>query len=62
MSCPRTCISEATENEKSTCRTSCSKVERMVHDILRPSPVSAGLILAQADMLAALGTPAMPRL
>ena len=62
MSCPRTCISEATANEKSACHASCSKVDRMVHDILRPSSVSAGLILAQTDMLAALGTPAMPRL
>ncbi len=62
MTCPRTCMNEETAAEKSACRTSCSKVDRMVHDILRPSTASAGLILAQTNMLAALGTSAMPRL
>jgi len=62
MSCPRTCLSEATPNEKSACHTSCSKIDRMVHDILRPSSNATSLILAQTDMLAALGSPAMPRL
>lgn len=62
MACPRTCLSDETASEKSACRTSCSKVERMVHNILRPTAVSVGIIDAQASMLAALGSPAMPRL
>ncbi len=62
MSCPRTCLNDETGTEKSACNTSCSKVERMIHDILRPNAVSVGLIAAQAQMLASLGSPAMPRL
>ncbi|MBL8832438.1 MAG: hypothetical protein JNL71_08610 [Rhodospirillales bacterium] len=62
MSCPRTCLSDQSATGKSACDTSCSKVERMLHNILRPNAVSAGLIDAQIHMLAALGSPSMPRL
>jgi len=62
MSCPRTCLSDQSATGKSACETSCSKVERMLHNILRPNAVSVGLIDAQANLLTALGSPAMPRL
>ncbi|MBI1243966.1 MAG: hypothetical protein GC202_03090 [Alphaproteobacteria bacterium] len=62
MACRNLCTTDRQPSEKLECATACSKVERMVHNILRPSSASVGLIDAQTNMLASLGSSAMPRL
>lgn len=62
MACRNLCTSDRTPSEKADCAAACSKVERMVHNILHPSAASVGLIDAQASLLASLGSAALPRL
>jgi hypothetical protein len=62
MACRNVCTSDRPPAEKPDCAAGCSKVERMLHNILRPSSASLGLIDAQTNLLAGLGSAAMPRL
>lgn len=63
MACPRTCQSDiADPAAQAQCASSCSKVERMVHSLLRPAAASRDLLAAHAAMLASLGSAAQPRL
>jgi len=63
MACPRTCQSDiANPTVQAQCASSCSKVERMVHSLLRPAAASRDLLAAHAEMLASLGTAGLPRL
>ncbi len=62
MTCAQTCHGEQSPTEKAACLTTCSRVERMVHNFLRPDAASLDIVAAQAQMLAALGSRTFPRL
>jgi len=63
MACPRSCQTDiADPAAQARCATSCSKVERMVHSLLRPTAAARDLVAAHAEMLASLGTAGAPRL
>ncbi len=63
MACPRTCQSDiADPTAQAQCATACSKAERMVYSLLRPTAAARDLVAAQAEMLASLGTAGSPRL
>jgi hypothetical protein len=62
MACTRNCHSDDAESAPQGCGKSCAKIERLLHNIVRPGKASLGLIDAQMRLLGEIGTASLPRL